>query len=375
MKFTSILKHDDCPIYLRILFVAVFGFIAFLIIHWALSYFQRPAMEGFTYKPSSVAPNTKVTFSYLDLISDASSICEFIKIDNKLVNSDPSNTSIVKSDYTVPSANLQIYKLYNALLGNGASSALTDAMDASYGKMFDVKRLKSMRPKDISAEWVDMNATQTDDALYNTVKLFVIQSDVADAGKCASVNDIDGMSAYFLKSITENKSNDGALQALKHAYYAIVKPRFLANRLSNMYWDNVKSFTSADKDSNNSLIYVVNTFAELIQTPTLETDLSANGAANVIGPDTPFPSKDPIQIYQTASVVYELGRFVNKSHESGGKIKTDLATFNAGYPQYLKSATGAAQTSPFLFILQNPPDSNDCPSAAHLLPGFANIEY
>ena len=206
MKFTSILKHDDCPIYLRILFVAVFGFIAFLIIHWALSHFQRPAMEGFTYKPSSVAPNTKVTFSYLDLISDASSICEFIKIDNKLVNSDPSNTSIVKSDYTVPSANLQIYKLYNALLGNGASSALTDAMDASYGKMFDVKRLKSMRPKDISAEWVDMNATQTDDALYNTVKLFVIQSDVADAGKCASVNDIDGMSAYFLKSITENKS-------------------------------------------------------------------------------------------------------------------------------------------------------------------------
>jgi hypothetical protein len=361
---------------LNVLFVAVFGFIAFLIIHWVLSSFQRRgAIEGFTYKPSSAAPNTKVSFSYLDLISDASSICEFIKIDNTLVKSDPSNTSIVKSDYTVPSANLQIYKLYNALLGNGASQALTDAMDASYGKLFDSKRLNSMRPQDISAEWVDMNATQTDDALYNTVKLFVIQSEVVDGGKCASVNDVDGMSAYFLKSITENKSNEGALQALKHAYYAIVKPRFLANRLSNMYWDNVQSFKSADKDSNNSLIYVVNTFSELMQTPTLETDLSANGAANVIGPDTPFPSKDPIQIYQTASVVYELGRFVNKSRQSDGKIKTDLVTFNAGYPKYLKSATGDSQTSPFLFLLQNPPDSNDCPSAAYLEPGFSNIQY
>jgi hypothetical protein len=39
---------------------------------------------------------------------------------------------------------------------------------------------------------------------------------------------------YFLQGIIANKFSPGELVKLKHAYYAIVKPRFLANTISNV---------------------------------------------------------------------------------------------------------------------------------------------
>lgn len=369
---------DSCPIYLQLLFVIVFAFLAFLILNWTMSVFRNPHLEGFTYKPSSLAPNTTVSFSQVDLVTDASSICEFLKIDNQLVKSDPSNASFVKSDYAVPKTSLQIDKMYSVFTtSSGTSNALTEALDGSYGNMFDTKYLESLRPQDISAQWLSMNAIKTDDALYNTVKLFVIQSDVANGGKCASADRVDGLSNYFLQSIIKHQSNSAALQELKQAYYAVIKPRFVANKLSNIYWENSKSFTNSDKGSNDSIIYVINTFGELVNSPTLAADLSANGAANIVAPGTPFPNKDPIQIYQTVSVVYELCKFVNKFRELGesAKIKTDAKTFYSGYPEYLKKANQTEPSSPFLFILKNPPDENDCPSTTVLQNGLSSILY
>jgi hypothetical protein len=141
-----------------------------------------------------------------------------------------------------------------------------------------------------------------------------------------------------------------------------------------MYWTNENSFTNADKGTNHSVLYVLNTFCELIKEPTLVADLSANGAANIIGADTPFPSKEPIQIYQIASVVYEMGRFVGQFGGSG-KIKTTASTFSAGYPKYLEKVNTTPPNSPFLFILKNPPDTNDCASAANLQTEMTNLKY
>ena len=370
MKINILNSHSNCPVYLQLLFFIGFAFIAFLIVNWVV--LTRPSsMEGFTYAPSTQTPNNTISFEYLDLVNDASSICDFLKVDNQLVIVDPSNLSATNSDYTVPKTNLQIYTMYNKLLGaNGISTELTESMDASYGAMFDAKLLKDLAPQDISAQWLALNAVKLDDELYNTTNMFIIKP-----GKCpSSDNNVSGLSSFFLQSIIKNKSNSTVLQSLKNAYYAIIKPRFLANKLSNMYWTNENSFTNADKGTNHSVLYVLNTLCELIKEPTLAADLSANGAANIIGTDTPFPSKEPIQIYQIASVVYEMGRFVGQFGGSG-KIKTTASTFAAGYPKYLEKLNTTPPNSPFLFILKNPPDANDCASAVNLQKAITNLNY
>lgn len=370
---------ETCPFYLWIIFAVTFAFIAFLVANWVITrYLGLNHVEGFTYKPSTLAPNTTISFGYLDLVNDVSSICDFIKIDNQLVKIDPSNLSISSGDYTVPKTNLQIHNMYNALLGidGMASTTLNDAMDASYAHLFDVAKIKTMRPQDISAQWLAVNPIQTDNALYNTVNMFVVQSD-SQSRKCPTDNDMAGPSAYFLQSIIANKSNGGALDSLKYAFYAFIKPRFLANRLSNMYWSNVKNFTNSDKGTNDSVVYVLNTFYELIRDSTLIADLSANGAANIIGDATPFPTLESIQIYQLVSVVYEIAKFIIEFEKSGenAKIKTTAAIFQSGYPAYLEKVSHTATDSPFLFILKYPPDTNDCDSAKHLQSGLTSLKY
>ena len=228
MKINILNSHSNCPVYLQLLFFIGFAFIAFLIVNWAFLT-SSSSMEGFTYSPSTQTPNNTISFEYLDLVNDASSICDFLKVDNQLVIVDPSNLSATTSDYTVPKTNLQIYTMYNKLLGaNGISTVLTETMDASYGAMFDAKLLKELATQDISAQWLALNAVKLDDELYNTTNMFIIKP-----GKCpASDNNVTGLSTFFLQSIIKNKSNSATLLSLKHAYYAIIKPRFLANKLS-----------------------------------------------------------------------------------------------------------------------------------------------
>jgi hypothetical protein len=377
MKINILNPYSNCPIYLQLLFIIAFGFVAFLVINWSISLTHSTTVsEGFTYKPSAQAPNNTISFEHLDLVNDASYVCDFLKVDNQLVITDPSNLSASKSDYTMPKTNLQIYGMFNTYLSaNSTSNKLTEAMDASYGALFDFKTLKNMPAQDISAQWTSLNPVILDDAIYTTVNAFIVHSDENNR-RCPAGDDAagKGLSSFFLQSIIKNKSSNTTLQSLKHAYYAIIKPRFLANKLSNIYWQNAQSFTNSDKGSNNSILYVLNTFCEIIRTPTLAADLSANGAAKIIGDKTPFPSKEPIEIYQTASVVYEMGRFIAQFGGSG-KIKTTPSTFLAGYPKYLEKATTTPPNSPFLFILKNPPDVNECSSATNLQKGFTELQY
>ena len=375
MKITG-----NCPIYVWSLFCVVFVFIAFVVGNWM--YGRISQIEGFsanttyTYKPSSKSPNTKIQFGPLDLVTDVSSICAFLKVDNTLVKTDPSSNKLAqKGDYTVPATKLQIYTMYNSVASlNGSSNAVYAAMDASYSHLFDSSGLRAMRPQDISAQWQAVNAVQIDDALFNTVNFFVIQSGDTNR-KCA--NNVSGFSAFFLNAIIQNKSNDNVLKSLKYAYYAIIKPRFLANTLSNIYWQNEPKFTNADYGSNDSILYVLNTFGDLVNNPTLAADLSANSAAAVVGvPNSPFPNNDPISMYQTASVAFEMGRFVNQfANMNAPKIQTTVSTFVAGYPQYLEKASQSVPVSPVAFLAQNPPDASDCDSASILKEKLSTINY
>jgi hypothetical protein len=374
---------DGCPIYVWALFFIVFAFLAYVIGNWLMIRVRQ--VEGFnanttyTYKPSSKAPNTTIQFGRLDLVADISSACAFLKVDNKLIKTDPSSNKTAKSDYTVNPSKLQIYNMYNDITSvNGSSNSIYTAMDASFAHLFDANKLKALRPQDISAQWQETNAVQIDDAIYNTVNFFVIQSGDNNR-ECASgaKAKVSGLSAFFIQSIIQNKSNDTVLQSLKYAYYAIVKPRFVANALSNIYWQNAQTFTNADYGSNDSILYALNTFCELVNNPTLAADLSANSAASVVGTaNSPFPNNDPILMYQTASVAFEIGRFVNQfANLSAPKIQTNLSTFVAGYPQYLEKASQSAPASPLAFFMKNPPDAADCGSASILQEKMSSIHY
>lgn len=364
------LRDSDCPLYIYSIFAVVFLFIGYLVVNWIKTrifssnndepYTTNPK---YTYTPSSAAPNTTISFGLLDLVTDVSNICDFVKLDSKLIHRDPSDSIAARSDYTVPVSQLRIYTMYSDYASSNASANIVQMMDASYGRFFDAGQLKSKSEKDITAEWQAVNAIKIDDAIYNTGVYFVIQG--GKKGECIKESSIGkGLSNYFLQSIIQNSSNSGVLTSLKYAYYAVIKPRFLATALTNIYWDNMQSFANADKETNNSIVYVLNTLSELTHNPTLAADLSANGAADILGSQNGAPlfTLDALRLYQTASVAYELGRFLAKSNSTNNKITTDLPTFNAGYPKYLEkiSQEGAAPSSPFLFMVKNPPDANDC---------------
>jgi hypothetical protein len=185
-----------------------------------------------------------------------------------------------------------------------------------------------------------------------------------------------GMSSYFLQLLQNNKSNSGTLQSVKNAYYSIVKPRFLANKISNIYWKNAQQLTNGDKGTYNSILFVLNTFGTIANANTLATDLSANNVAQIISTAktvTPF-TMDSITGYQSVSVAYELYRFVayfqqNGSVTSGDQtpaIKTTIDRFVAGYPQYLKKVNQIAPNSPLAFLSQNLPNDADCPILSKL---------
>jgi hypothetical protein len=366
------MKTPECPLYLYLIFAVAFLFVAYLVANWIATKVGFPSKSRemyttnpkYTYIPSSAAPNTTIQFGLLDLVTDISNICEFVKIDSKLIHRDPSDSIAARSDYTVPVSQLKIYTMYSDYASSNASANIVQLMDASYGKFFDASQLKSKSEKDITAEWLAVNAIEIDDAIYNTGNFFVIQG--GKKGRCSKTS---GLSNYFLQSIIQNNANSGILTSLKYAYYAVIKPRFLATALTRIYWENQQNFTNEDKETNNSVVYVLNTMSELAHNPTLTEDLSANGAADILsgqnGAEAPF-SSDALRLYQTASIAYEIGKFVSKFGKSGStnaKITTDLPKFNAGYPEYLKkiSPEGADPlSSPFLFALKNPPDSNDC---------------
>jgi hypothetical protein len=267
-------------------------------------------------------------------------------------------------DYTVTPTSLQIYSMYNDSTGysNTSSTNTYAKMDASYASLFDTSQISSLKDDDIAKLWNANASIALDDVLYSGVNYFVMQSE-STTPQCKP-----GLSDYFLKLIQTNKYSGSILTSLKNAYYAIIKPRFLMKTLSDIYWENVQSLTNSDKGTNNTILFVINTFASTVNTNTISKDLSENNVANIISSSsnpTPF-TVDSIWCYQSISIAFELYRFITHFKQKGsgsGKsaVTTTLDSVMGGYNQYLKKVNQVAPTSPLLFLLQNPPNDTKCP--------------
>jgi hypothetical protein len=285
-------------------------------------------------------------------------------------------------EYTVPYTELDIYKIYSSTTGSYNNQNIFKLMDASYGNLFDTTKIGNLSDANIAKMWEANVSISIDDALYNGANYFVIQSQ-KNSRKCSlTKKESPGLSSYFLLLIQKNKSRSSVLLSLKNAYYSVIKPRFLMNMLSNIYWQNAKSFTNADKGTQNSVIYVLNTYANLAKTNTLEADLSANEVAKIISDETPF-TFDALWLYQMTSIAFELHRFsayfqTNGSITSGNKtpaITTTLDKFISGYSQYLQKINQVEPNSPLIFLLRYLPSNADCPIASKLTPYVNNIYY
>jgi hypothetical protein len=288
----------------------------------------------------------------------------------------------INGEYTVPYTELPIYKMYNSVVGYSNNANIFKMMDISYGALFDTSKIGNLTDANIARMWETNVSISVDDALYKGSKYFVIQS-AQNNRQCASAGkEWPGLSSYFLRQIQKNKSRSSVLLSLKNAYYSIIKPRFLMNALSNIYWQNAQSFTNSDKGTNNSVLFVLNTCSELATKNTLATDLSANEVAQFISEDTPF-TFDALWLYQMTSLAFELHRYVayfqtNGSVTSGNKtpaITTTVDRFVSGFPKYLQTINQVAPSSPLVFLLQYLPSNADCPIVSKLTPYANNIQH
>lgn len=409
-----------------------------------LSNRNESRVEGFanpkyTYKPRIDSPNLSITFGLSDLAIDISAACGFIKVDSKLIKiggksgssstetkppstsetqspsssetntapdsdkkesftdeqssttteppteptKEPTNSTTApietpESDYTVPYTELQIYKMYNTATGYSSTSNtnIYKMMDASYSKLFDSSQISEMPDESIEKLWNSVTGNVIDDAIYNGTSFFAIQSEMSNR-QCTQ----SGLSDYFVSQIQKNKTRASILLSLKNAYYAIIKPRFLMNTLSNIYWENAKSITNSDKGTFNSIIFVLNTGGSLATTNTLETDLSENNVAKIISKDTKF-TMDSLRLYQMMSVAFELYRFVayfesNGSVTSGNgtpAITTTVSSFISGFPKYLEKTSQLASDSPLVFLAKHLPYDTKCEIMSNLEPYVNNLK-
>ena len=387
------IQMTTTPTYILILFVAISIGLVYMIAHWFFGN-MNSGEEGFEnnkykYIPDANAPNSVITFGIADLAVDISSACGFIKVDSQLIKktptsgTDPASTTApptADEEYTVPYSQLQLYKLYNDATGysTATNANIYAKMDLIYGPLFDSSQLGSLSDENIDKTWETNQSSVINDALYKGFDYFVVQSESSNR-TCDQ-----GLSSFFLQLIKKNKSSSSTLLSLKNAYYSIIKPRFLANTLSNMYWKNVKTITNDDKGTNNSIIFALNTFGAIANTSTLLTDLSENNVAQIISNTTsvtPF-TIDSILGYHSLSVAFELYRYVKyfEGHgedTSGDKkpaIKTTYDRFISGYPQYLSKVNQIAPDSPLVFTLRNKLNDKPCPVLSKILPVIDSID-
>jgi hypothetical protein len=250
-------------------------------------------------------------------------------------------------------------------------------MDEIYGTLFNPGNLGKMSNENIEKLWNSNKSIELDDAIYNGVYYFAVQPNLKNRQCAYKNNQIASLSSYFLNQLTQNKTKSTTIQSLKNAYYAIVKPRFLMNKLSNIYWKNATSFTNGDKGTFNSVIYVLNTCGEIATTNKLEADLSGNNVANVLK-DTPF-TKDSLRLYQLMSIGFELYRFVDYFDKkslpgSARAITTTFTAFISGYPKYLSKVNQVEVESPLVFFMKNLPNNEECPVVDRLLPFVTNLD-
>lgn len=372
--------NSKLPVYIKILYFAICIFLLTLIVRWFLSAgttregatSKTPYMTNpqYSYIPSEGDSNLRIKFGLGDLDVELENAVAFLKLDNSIVYTDPSAV-VQPSEYSVPQANLKIDTLYNNSINAtqySSTSGITSTMDASYGQFFDSNTIQDWTNEKIQTKWNEMNSVQIDDAIYNTAKYFVIQSEEKDRLCLNMATDTSGASfgGYFLQGIIANKFNPSGLLKLKNAYYSVIKPRFLANKASNVYWQNWQTLTNADGKSHDSVVYVINIINGLVTTPTLPEDLSGANTQTIVSSaelKTPF-TMDSLRIYQTVSIAYELCRFLGQFSAvlkpEQNPIKTTASVFVVGFQKYLDTLNKVSIPSTLAFAINHPPNDTVC---------------
>lgn len=367
------------PTYIRILYFILFAFLSVLVIGWIRTVlFGRGIMEGattktpystnpkYTYAPSASSSAPKIEFGLSDLDAEFENACAFLKLDSSLSFVDPSASAyaitIESEGYSVAKSDLKIHTLYNNSVNVNKTDGIKNAMDASYGALFDSNNIKNLSTDQIVSQWNGTHSVKIDDAIYNTTSYYVIHSEKMSEGAPlpSMATDVSAttLGNYFLQGIIANKFSPGPLANLKNAYYAIVKPRFLANTISNVYWSNWQALTNADGTSHDSICYAINTMNDLVANATLPADLSGTNVQSILSTsDVPTPfTLDAIRLYQTTSVAYELHQFIIQfPKEKPNPIQTTPASFVKGFQQYLDTLNKVSVPSTLAFVLQNPP--------------------
>lgn len=363
--------------YINASLILVFIVLAASIIYWAFS--QINVREGlntnYTFSPSDASNSPTASFGLADFVQEAEQAIHFVVIDSNL---DPSFISF--NEYTMQ-PQMRIDEYYKSIVegcswnsGSNSSSITTliqsanKALDASYGNFFDPKWLQEQKTnQSIADQWKSVVDIQIDDQLYNTVKYFIIDSDGGKSRKCMSEPNKSGLSYYFLNSIIENKDASAlksTFDKLKQSFYAIIRPRFLANQISTIYWKNQKNLTNSDKITNASIMYVLGAHSSLIQygEAIVKQDLSESAILSSDKNPTIFTT-DSILMYQTFAVLLECARFVNqfsRKSDTPSTVNTTLKTFNSGFQAYLDKKHKVQSQSNILFILNHQPDTKTC---------------
>lgn len=377
----------SCPPHINILFGIAFIVLALLVVNWiffsgiilpARPGVLRNKQEGFTnptytYTPSDSPNAPSVTFGLSDFVQEAERAVQFVVVDSGI---DPSFTSF--DDYTMR-PNLKIEEYYkkvtaNCIWNSGSNSTSVKtcseganaAMDASYGHFFDSKWLDEQQTnQSIADAWNAMVDIQIDDQLYNTVKYFAIDSNNKNK-KCMSAPNKSGLSYYFLNSIIQSKNareSNSTFQKLKTAFYAVIRPRFMANTISTIYWKNQQNLTNSDQGTNASIMYVFGTHHSLIKNAeALLVDLSGSP---IFSSESGLPifTMESVILYQTAAVLFELTRFVQQFSQPSNvpsAVATTLPRFNSGFQKYLDKANQVSSPSNLTFLCNNLPDTAAC---------------
>jgi hypothetical protein len=328
------------------------------------------------YLPSNATNSPKIQFNLPDLTQEAEYAIQFAIIDS---NIDP---SFISFDSYVMQPNAKIGEHYKQIFANcrwntepnstDCNDDVNAALDASYGHFFDPNWLNKRENtnKSIAVDWEDIESIVLDDQLFNAVKYFSVVN--PDAKRTPEKT---GLSSYFLNSIIENKKNgasENVFKQLKNSFYAIIRPRFLANTISNIYWKSQQELTNTDKNKNGSIIYVLGTHYTLLKNLQLniKTDLSGSPIFSSTPGTTSIFTVDSIVLYQTVAILLEYAKFINKFSQSTNilspsPVKTGLTQFNSGFQKYLDRAQSASFPSVLVFFCNNLPDkSNTVPMDA-----------
>jgi len=344
-----------------IIFLCIFAFFVYLIFGWVLEFALTNCREAFSsntkfkYIPNKDVLNENIEFGVSDLEDEAKSVCDFLKLDNKLIIIDPSSADIsatvMDGDYTKSRSELDIDKMYKNL---SSDAQLEKAMDAVYGRLFDVQMMRDYTNEEIKKLWDSINERQPSDLkLYDLIAIYTASPSASIApGKSYD---------YFLQLLQKYNTNATSLAQLRKTLYAILKPRYMQNQLTSAYMENALRLQNKDESekpkSNNSIVYVLNTCAELGAT---EKDLEFSDGTYfpILEEQRDLFSVDKIRLYQCSSRLIGLKEFVEKMQEhKDAKIKellsTDIPRFVSGFAKYL-AKKGQTTPSVCIYMLKHP---------------------